>query len=356
MRILIDIGHPAHVHYFRNFIFSMKQKGHDLFITARDKEVSQILLKKNNIEFISRGKGSNSLIGKLLYIFKADYIIWRNARKFKPDIFLSFASPYAAHVSKLLRKPHITFDDTEHAHLAHKLYAPFSDVILSPACFFSPFSKRQLFFSSYMELCCLHPNYFIPDKTILKQLDVSEDEKYVILRFVSWDANHDIGQLGMSYQKKILNTKELSKLAKVFISSEGEIPEEIRKFQIHISPEKIHDVLFYSSLYLGEGATMASECAMLGTPAIYVNSLNAGTLQEQEKYGLLYGFRNSNGVLEKAIELLNTPNIKQEFQNRRQKMLADKIDVTAFMVWFIENYPESVRTMQENMDYQYNFK
>ncbi len=31
-------------------------------------------------------------------------------------------------------------------------------------------------------------------------------------------------------------------------------------------------------------------------------------------------------------------------------MLADKIDVTAFMVWFVENYPASVKVMQENPD------
>ena len=50
---------------------------------------------------------------------------------------------------------------------------------------------------------------------------------------------------------------------------------------------------------------MASECAVLGTPAIYVNSLTAGSLEEQEKrYGLIFGFRNSNGVIEKGIELL----------------------------------------------------
>ncbi|MGA2408340.1 MAG: hypothetical protein ABSF81_16535 [Bacteroidales bacterium] len=37
--------------------------------------------------------------------------------------------------------------------------------------------------------------------------------------------------------------------------------------------------------------TMASECAMLGTPAIYVNSLDAGTLREQDdKYQLIHGF------------------------------------------------------------------
>ena len=35
----------------------------------------------------------------------------------------------------------------------------------------------------------------------------------------------------------------------------------------------MHNALKYASLFVGEGATMASECAILGTPAIYVNSL-----------------------------------------------------------------------------------
>jgi hypothetical protein len=102
---------------------------------------------------------------------------------------------------------------------------------------------------------------------------------------------------------------------------------------------------------------MASECAMLGTPAIYVNSLEVGYCTEEEnKYKLIYGYRNSDGVLEKARELLNATNIKQEFQIHREKMLSDKIDVTAFMVWFVENYPESAKIMKKNPDFQLRFK
>ena len=50
------------------------------------------------------------------------------------------------------------------------------------------------------------------------------------------------------------------------------------------------------------------------------------------------------------------PEIKTEWQKRREKMLADKIDVTAFLVWFIDNYPGSVRTMKTNPEYQFTFK
>ena len=118
----------------------------------------------------------------------------------------------------------------------------------------------------------------------------------------------------------------------------------------------MHDLLSSASLYIGEGATTASECAMLGTPAIYVNILDAGTLQEQNNYGLLFSFRNDLGVIEKAIELINSPNISGDWQNHRMKMLSEKIDVTAFMVWFVENYPNSFIVMKENPNYQDRFK
>ena len=120
MKILVDIGHPAHVHYFRNFIKIMETTGHRFLIIARDKEVTFSLLKAYDIPYISRGKGGKGFWGKLLYLVKGDYIMYKEAKKFKPDLFLSFASVYAAQVSKILKKPHIAFNDTEHALLQRK--------------------------------------------------------------------------------------------------------------------------------------------------------------------------------------------------------------------------------------------
>jgi len=34
-------------------------------------------------------------------------------------------------------------------------------------------------------------------------------------------------------------------------------------------------------------------------------------------------------------------------------MLADKINVAAFLVWFVENYPKSIRVMKENPNFYY---
>lgn len=356
MKILIDIGHPAHVHYFRNFIKIMESKGHQFVVVARNKEVTFQLLNYYKIPFISRGNGKNSLVGKLFYILLGDYIIMKEALRFKPDLFLSFASPYAAHVSFLLMKYHIAFDDTEHAKLEHIMYIPFTSVILTPRSFYKYFGEKQIKFSGFMELCSLHPTYFKPDNNVLNELGVKENDKFVIIRFISWEASHDIGINGIDLDTKFKFVKEISKHAKVFISSEGDLPEQLKMYKLPTPPEKIHDVLSFATLYIGEGATTASECVALGTPAIYVNNLDAGTLREQAKYGLLINKRNANGILDEAVDLIKRNNLKKEWQKRRQKMLSEKIDVTAFMVWFVEYYPESLNIMKKNPDYQYKFR
>ena len=357
MKILIDIGHPAHVHYFKNSIRILEDKGHKIAITSRDKEISLYLLDKYGFKYTCTGKNLPSKLGKAYSIIRNDIAIYKVAQTFKPDIIVSFFSPFAAQVGKIIKKPVIGFNDTEHAKISITLTKPFTDAIVVPSCYWGSISaNKEVRFNGYFELAYLHPKRFTPDPSIKNLLGVQEGQEYAVLRFVSWSAAHDAGHQGLELAAKRKIVSVLSTYIKVFISSEGKIPDDLKSYHINIPPEKMHDALAYAHLYIGEGATMASESAMLGTPAIYVNSLSAGTLAEQEKYGLIYGFRNSYGVLEKALELINLPDLKEEWQRRRQKMLSEKIDVTAFMIWFIENYPASTEIMKGNPDYQQRFR
>lgn len=358
MRIFIDIGHPAHVHYFKNFIKIMQNKGHKFFITARDKEVTHQLLNFYQIEYSSRGKGFNNLIGKLFYIFKADFLLLKLAIKFKPDIFLSFFSPYATHVSKILNKPNILFNDTEHSKFVLKMYFLFStDVILSPSCCNINLGKNHFYFESYMELSYLHENYFKPDIEIKNKLNIRKNEKYVILRFISWNANHDIGQKGLMKDTKEKIIDLLKDDFKIFISSEGELPAEFEKYRLRTKASDLHSVLASASLYIGEGSTTASECSVLGIPNIYINSISVGYCSEQEKkYGLCLHLINDENLIEKIKDLINNKNLLDEWKTKRNKMIKEKIDATAFMVWFVEKFPKSVNLLREYPLFQYKFR
>jgi predicted glycosyltransferase len=355
MNILIDIGHPAHVHLFKNFVWIMKKKGHKTLFTAREKEHTIYLLKKYGLEYRSLGRHYKSKPGKIWGLFKFNLKLLKEALKFKPDILMSHGSMYAAHVSLVQRKPHISLEDTGNMEQI-KIYRPFTEVILTPDVLEKNLGPKQIRYKGYHELCYLLPNYFNPDNSIYKLLGIEPEQKYCIFRFVSWRATHDKGQVGLTFEQKKRLIEQLSRYLKVFITSESDLPEEFSKYQIKIPPEKIHDALSFANLFIGEGATMASESGVLGTPSIYVNSIVTYNNEDQEKYGLVFNFRDDPGVLGKALELLQIPDIKEEWKKRRKRMLADKIDVTAFLVWFIENYPGSVEIMKKNPDYQYRFK
>ncbi len=347
MRILIDIGHPAHVHFFKNSIWNLERKGHDIMVTAREKDVTIDLLRAYNIPYKVLTKMRTGKIGLMKEWLTRDYKLFNVAREFKPDILTGILNPCVAHVSRLLRKKAVIFNDTEHATFAETITYPFADTVCTPSCFKKDIGKIQIRYNGYHELAYLHPNYFVPNPDVLDDIGLKRYDKFTILRFVSWGASHDVGQYGM--QNKIDFVNKLERYGHVFISSEGRLDNELEKYKINVSPEKIHDLLHYANLYVGEGATMATESAILGTPSIYVSSLTGtmGNFDElEQRYGLLFNYMYSHDALEKAVELIQKPDIKKEWQNRRDMLLKDKIDVSSFITWFIDRYPESFTKMR----------
>jgi predicted glycosyltransferase len=337
MKILIDINHPAHIHYFRNFYFEMCSQGHEILLVTRNKEITIELLSLYNIPYINRGVGYDGRLGKFVYMIYADIFLLKLALKFKPDVFLNFLHPYPSHVATIMNVPSLVFSDTEHASLHHKLTVPFASKIFTPDCYRIDIGSKQIRFKGFMELAYLHPNYFSPDSSILSLLGVEEGEKYVIVRFVSWAAAHDFGHNGMSLENKRKAIMFMSQYAKVFITSERELPEDLVQFQIQIPFDRIHDALYFSSLLFGESATMASESAVLGTPAIFIDNDGRGyTDRLQTEYSLVYNFKESEEDQEKAIlksiEILKDENSKQAAGKSRARLLAESIDTTEFMM------------------------
>jgi hypothetical protein len=340
---------------------AMRSTGHDFFIVVRDKECTHSLLESAGLSYVSRGKGSGIVAGKLFNMLSIDVKLYNLARKYKPDIFFSFGSPYTAHAAFLLKKPHIVFDDTDYNPLVQALYRPFSQAIVVPTCYQNKLSSKHIVFDSFLELAYLHPKYFQPDKDVISLLGLNEHEKYAIVRFVAWQAAHDLFKKGISINLKVRIVKELSKHCRVFISSETELPCELKPYSLHVLPEKMHDVLAQASLYYGESPTMAAESAALGVPAIFASTAKRGYIDELAlKYKLINCFSTDHKSIEqslqKAVELLKKPTIKEEYQKRRYAMLSEKIDITTFMIWFTENYPASFRIMKENSEYQNRFR
>ena len=356
MRILIDIGHPAHVHYFRNAMKELEEKGHELLITTRDKEVTLSLLDSYGFRYVCTGKNKKGVVNKFFTMIRNDVAIYRAAKRFKPDIFFSFFTPFAAHVGALTRKPVIGFTDTEFAKLSIRLTLPFTDYVFTPECFSTDFGKKQYRFKGYMEYFYLHPAYFTPDKSVLKELSLEEDEPYYLMRFVSFSAGHDTSESGIDKKSKELLVDYLSSRHRLFISSEDKLTNNFDKFRMRIEPHKFHDLLAFSHLYVGEGITTASESALLGVPAVLINTLTTSYINEHEKNGLLYRYPSAEGAIDKIKELTKTDTIKAEFQERSRRVKDELIDCTKFLVWLLDSYPESIAQLNRDPSLQYSFQ
>lgn len=348
MKILVDIGHPAHVHYFRNAITALQQLGHQFVITTRDKEVCLDLLHSYGFQYVCTGKNKTGVYRKFLSMFRNDWVIYREARKFKPDLFLSFFSPFAAQVASFMKTPAIGFTDTETARLSIKLTLPFTNYVFTPSCFYTDFGNKHFRFDGYMETFYLHPNYFTPNPLVLEELGLKPGETFFIMRFVSFTAGHDVGESGISENDKLKIAEYLSTKGKLFISSEGMLPEKFKKYQLHIHPKSFHSVLAFASLYVGEGATTASECAQLGTPAVYINTLQPGYMADLEKKGLIFNYPNAAAAYDKIKEIVQTQNIKAKYRDLADKMIATNIDCTSFLISLINNFPDSITKLQRN--------
>jgi len=355
MKILIDIGHPAHVHLFKNLISALSSKGHKILVTVKDIPAAKILLDLYGIPYLEIGKKSDSIKGKFVNQLKYDWRLLHLVRKNKIDLMIG-TSITIAHVSRLCQADSIVFDDDddEVQPLMTKLGHPFADLVLSPDALKNKRKKKEtIYYAGYHELAYLHPKRFSPDDDVIKEAGIKDSEKYFVLRFNSFKAHHDIGVHGLSIENKRKLVNMLSEHGKVFITTEREIDPEFEKYKISIPAHKIHSFLSYSTMFLGDSQTMTSEAAVLGIPSIRSNSFvgRISYLEEEEhKYGLTFGYKinSTNKMFTKIEELLSMPELLKVWQSKRDKMLSEKIDVTAFMVWFVENYPESVRVMKEN--------
>src|SRR5659263_649679 len=227
MNIIVEIQHPAHIHHFKNMIWDLEKKGHNIQICTTDKDVSLSLLDNYGFkyEILGINKGKSLLLGKIPLLIKFEWKMYKIAKKFRPDLFISRGSPISAHISALFHKPYIISSDSEPVALGRILSFPFANAIYIPS----------------------------------------------------------------SFRKEIKNDK-------------------------------------------------------------------GNCIELKEKYGLIFNYKKTDDALNKAIELVQRDDLKEEWKHKRNRLLDDKIDVTKFMIWFVENYPLSFKRIKQNPEIQYQFK
>lgn len=342
MRIVFDIVHPAHVHFFRHMVRELRERGHATAILAREKDVTSRLLHRLNLEHSTVGSaGRKGRMGQLAELLQRDLVLARFAREFRADVIVT-RNPAGVHAARLTGAVGIfDTDDGSAAGLHFRAARPFAHFLTSPDCLPEDWGKRHVRYKGYKQSAYLHPDHFTPDPTVLDELGVRRGERFFVVRFVAMHASHDSGESGMPASAKREVIDRLLRHGKVFLSCESGVPGEWKHLAYSLTPDRLHDALAFADLVVGDSQTMTAEAAVLGTPSIR-SSTFAGRisyLEELEhRYGLTWGFhpRDMPAFLHRLEVLLASPSLRGAIARGHARMLDDKVNVARWFVDFIE--------------------
>lgn len=366
MNIALFLGHPAHFHMLKYVASNLKRDGHEVFFVIKKKDILENLCKEAGFEYSKiRDNRSDSKWGLIKSVLGMEWHMLQFIRQNKIDILVGSTLSFAT--AKIARIPVIAMseDDVDVVPRYAKMVYPFASVIFSPiTCLNGNWESKSVKYPGFQKLTYLHPNWFQADKEVARRNGINPDEPFFLIRFAKLNAHHDKGINGISTDIAHRLVEILAPHGKIYITSERDLEPEFEQYRLHINPLDIHHVMAFAKLYIGDSQSMANEAAMLGVPSLrfndFVGAKKIGVMEELEHtYGLTYGISSHEPekLYAKVEELLAMPNLREEFQSRRQKMLADKIDVTAFLTYFIENYPQSVaETRHSNAAFWKRFK
>jgi len=339
-RFLVSIHHPAQAHFYRYIIKELRNSGHLVRVCVRDKEMTAELLATFGIEHEVLAQAQDSLAGTALSQAKYESKLLREAWLFQPDVLTSIGGIEISHVAPIVGARSLAFMDTP-SELAYRLTAPNIDITCVPVAYKGKARGEIRRYEGYHELAYLHPDRFTYEPDQLRRYGVNPDDRLFILRLVDWGAYHDVGQSGFEQRVQHELVSLLDRHGEVYITSEKPLPPSLAEYNPDIPPHLIHDLLSAADIYIGDSGTMATEAALLGTPAIRVSSVveqgDMGNFIElHEKYGLLDIFANGEDALARVKRLLDEPTSPDTWEKKRKRLLADKIDVTTFAVQQLE--------------------
>lgn len=355
MRVGIIINTPAQAHFYKNIIRRLQADGHTVSVLARDYGETTGLLRSEGIDFFTFSSRVGSRREKLASFPRDLLKVRRRLRAEKTDLIVG-GGIFPALACRRGR-PHVDFGDGEPRRLGIMqsaltwLTMRFEDVMVTPAAFGQDLGRKQVRVESFKELAYLGPAYYRPSGDIYGCLGIPPSRDYILLRFCAFDALHDVGVRGFSAGDRVKLVRELEKYATVFVSSESEVPPEIRDRILDAPKDRIHDVIAHARLVVSDTGTINSEAAVLGVPSVRYSTIGGerdiGVFRELErKYGLIYTFDDPAKAIARAVDLARTPGLAGEWRRRRARLLADSIDIAEFFVWFVEQYPESFETMK----------
>lgn len=338
MKYIFELNHPKHYYQFKYVMQILKSRGHEISVLARDKDVLLNVLQEEHVGYTVFGKHRKTMLSKVLGTFGLMFKYIAIVKEQRPDVFVSKASWYGSAMAKIFHKKSVIFPDSEVVKVTNRYVVPMCTKVVTPDSFRLDYGSKHYRIKGIFEDCYLSPHVFQADEAVIEKYGLKRP--YAVVRFVGWFANHDVGKSGFNQREKEELVQAISKNMNVYISSENDLPDELEPYRLPTPASVIHDVLSFADLYIGDSQTMASEAALLGTPAIRSNSFvgpndMSNFIMLQEKYGLLYNVAEPAEAISLATDMSKNSR-KIEWMEKRDKYYAQVGDCNAQIVELIE--------------------
>lgn len=331
MRVLLEVSHPAHVHFFTPIGKELLGRGHEVVLALRDKDVALALAERTGIATRqpSPGRWSGHRPGRGI-LARAPELLSRiewlraliAAERF--DLVVT-RNPSGVIAARRARIPSIfDTDDGRSAGLHFWLAAAFASVITSPELLPERLGPRHETYPALKASVFLHPARFSPDPDVLDLYGLMPEDRLFVARFSANDASHDSGVRTIPDELIEKICLMLRSEGHVVLSREGQgttfLHGRVRRdtfavgFEhqseegIRIAPEHFLHLLANAELFVGDSGSVAMESVALGVPALRIADINRPILGEiQRRLGTIENFRwsESGRLLHRLDELVH---------------------------------------------------
>jgi hypothetical protein len=117
MRVLFDIVYPAQVHFFKQVVRNLQQRGDEVLVNAGKKDITVELLNALGIGHICISTNEGTIISMGMELLIRMIRLMKIARTFRPDVMVARVGHSIGIVGKLMGIPTVIYDDMEHAKL-----------------------------------------------------------------------------------------------------------------------------------------------------------------------------------------------------------------------------------------------
>ncbi len=255
--------------------------GGKVLVTCREHDCTRYILEKYGVKYVCIGRyGGGTREGKLRAyaerVLKLVDLISSSGTR----IHISMCSPEGVRVAFGLGKPILLLVDTPHSYYVCKLTIPLANALLLPKCITTDRLSYALprcdvvieYFDGVFEVAWILRHRVDPNE--LSKLGL-EEFRYVLVRtgetLASYYSAHDV--TGVDQVLHLLSEKLPSNVKILAIPRYSEQVQYLEKLKRVVIPKEPVDTLSlckYAIVVISGGGTVATEAALLGTPAITV--------------------------------------------------------------------------------------